>query len=197
MNEINEVGFYMDTDVIIEDEFGIRCNTADEHAEQPYRVGLTKTSLKIGTDRQIRLEDVVGCRVEESYMDNDPRVFILVDTCERINASASRSSRKHGSIRMVVSSGVNKSHNLNVAKKWDRNVKLALQNFNFYQNKKKPFLVFVNPKSGSGKATQLFLKQTVSIWNKANASFEVVLTRKCLWKLNFFNRVVNKRTICF
>lgn len=134
----------MENDVtILEDEFTVR--------DRPLRVGLTTQSLKLGGNRTIRLDDVVGSRIEESYESVDSnQVYLLVETCERSSPEKKRSGRKHSSIRLAISSGVTKSHNLQVAKKWDRGLKMALQNAEFYADKKKAFLVFINPMSGSG-----------------------------------------------
>lgn len=153
---------------ILEDEFTLR--------SESYRVGLTKNSIRLSSDSYVRLiplEDVIGSTVEVSYQSDDQSAFLLLDTCQRI---PSEKNRRQSSIRLASSNGVSKARNLELVRKWDRRLRLLVRNVNYYENKEKPFLVFVNPNSGSGKAGDIFLKHTANIWNKAHVSFEAVTT---------------------
>ncbi len=47
----------------------------------------------------------------------------------------------------------------------------------------KPFLVFVNPVSGSGNARRLVLEHVLKVWNEANVKSRIVLTGE--WYLCF------------
>jgi len=48
----------------------------------------------------------------------------------------------------------------------------------FYERLFKPFLVLVNPKSGSGKAKNIYYERVVPVWAESNQQCKIVFTRK-------------------
>lgn len=68
--------------------------------------------------------------------------------------------RKRLAIELNYSKFTNLKDNLKQLKEW--------QTILDKQLKQKPFLVFVNPNSGSGKASKLCLNNVLKVWNQAN-----------------------------
>ena len=52
----------------------------------------------------------------------------------------------------------------------------SLKASGFGSSTAKPFLVFINPNSGAGKAHLLFKERIVPLWAEANIPYEMVLT---------------------
>jgi hypothetical protein len=58
----------------------------------------------------------------------------------------------------------------------------------FYERLFKPFLVLVNPKSGSGKAKNIYYERVVPVWAESNQQCKIVFTREIfILVTNFFH----------
>lgn len=171
-----EMSEHLLENIILDDEFSYKSDL-----DRLFRVCLCEKHLEVfdNGDAQngkiIHLSDIIGSKVEESYTADDPSAFLIVDICQRLKSG--KNMRKQFSIRLA-SSGKSKQQNFSLVKKWHLHLSKCSDNLDYYENKTKPFLIFVNPNSGSGKANVIFLKHTVNIWNQADAPFEPVITGK-------------------
>lgn len=61
----------------------------------------------------------------------------------------------------------------------------------------KPFLVFINPKSGSGRAKNIYFERALPVWAEANIPDTAVFTRNniivIIWKINRIDLMVDFR----
>lgn len=122
----------------------------------------------------IYFDDIAGTTVEEPYAENDKNAFLILNTypiCEK-------NRRTKVTFELVFEKYETREENLNIAKIW-HNYLESLINYSdvSIQIKPKPFLVFVNPNSGSGKASNIFLKHVTKVWNEASLFNHIIVTR--------------------
>ena len=111
------------------------------------------------------LSDLAGYYLEESFKANDPSVSFIFNFYPKFKKH--KLLRKRLAIELNYSKFTNLKDNLKQLKEW--------QTILDKQLKQKPFLVFVNPNSGSGKASKLCLNNVLKVWNQANITNNIIV----------------------
>lgn len=130
------------------------------------------------TIRTIDYDDLMGCMVEQSNEMQDEQVYLVLNvyTRESTAQQGKKALRKQVCYRLAYGKHDNRAENLQAVNKWHSCLSQILNERNDYDNKRKPFLTFVNPNSGSGKAGGIFLRHAVNIWHQSNVCFETIIT---------------------
>lgn len=118
-------------------------------------------------DWKFQVKDIIGSYIEESYLTNDSSICLVIILYPKYE----NNKRRKLSFELVYKKFEQKSKNLSMVKKF----KNFLDKITKPENSK-PFLVFLNPNSGSGKATKLYFNQVASTWRQANIIFKVIDT---------------------
>ncbi|CAF0716578.1 unnamed protein product [Brachionus calyciflorus] len=150
----------MNENVIIGDFFHLK------NDQTKLKVCLYKTFIEI-SDKKFSLNDFIGFYIEESYLSNDPTVTLALSFYPKLE----NNKRRRVSYELQFKKFKTKSQNLSFVSKF----KDAFDRVTKSDNSK-PFLVFLNPNSGSGKAIKLFFNQIVPMWKEMNIKFKVIDT---------------------
>lgn len=123
-------------------------------------------------DKLVSFNDLVGCSIGKGVKAQDTKAYLTLYTYPKINSNKSQKRK-----RVVIELGLNDhklfDDNYDVLKEWSNEISKCLSRD---PENDKPFLVFVNPNSGSGKATVLFQERILPVWSEANVSFKFVQT---------------------
>lgn len=160
---------------ILSDLFKKRLSDIEEDL---FRVDLYKNRLEIKSVRQDKneclklfLNDIAGSIAEEPFRTNDTNAYLIIHAYPR--SASNKLKRRKLTLEFLYSQNKSASDNLRRVKTWDEKIKGLLRNSS---NETKPFLVFVNPVSGSGNARKIILKHVLKVWNESNISNKVLLT---------------------
>jgi hypothetical protein len=133
----------------------------------------------------IKFEDIAGSAIAKSKKDSDTMVYLTVYAYLFVNKKKSR-KRKQVELEYDVHKTYNE--NMSVVNVWHKRIdQLIKQNItqkyldqtqSILEQINKPFIVFVNPKSGSGLAKSVYQERILSVWSESNVSHKVVFTRK-------------------
>jgi hypothetical protein len=142
-------------------------------------------------EQNIYLSDVIGTQCEAPYKQGDTACSLIINSFPYLSSTRSTQNqkyiqRKKAHFKLDYSKRGNSiEQNNSIVNNWH----VAIRNF---QNKLvdrshvltspdgitqlKPFLVFVNPHSGTGKAVKILLRNVFNIWNEAGISNHIVFT---------------------
>jgi hypothetical protein len=80
-------------------------------------------------------------------------------------------------VELACSASENYEDNFSIINKWQKQISsLVKVSLNGLDEFLKPFLVFVNPKAGAGKAKSIYNERVTPIWSEANQPDTVVFT---------------------
>jgi hypothetical protein len=133
-------------------------------------------STKSNPDKIYYMRDVAGCSVGKSPKQNDLKAYLTIYMYPRVKANNSK--RKREVAIFEYSSKESYENNLEIVKNWSEQLKKMLSK----DLSGKPFLVYINPNSGSGKARNLFLERVKPIWAEASIPYAVVILTKSFLK---------------
>jgi len=159
-----------------------------ENVNVPMRLDLYKNRLEITplvqqSDQKahvIDLVDLAGTLVERPFKTNDTSVYLIVNAYPR--TLNNRLKRRKLTLEFAFDRHKHLIENFNRVNAWHERIN-ALLNGDSVEVVLKPFLVFVNPVSGSGNARRLVLEHVLKVWNEANVKSRIVLTGE--WYLCF------------
>jgi hypothetical protein len=148
-------------------------------------------------DDELRLSDVIGTFAERPYKTNDNSAYLIINAYSANDSNAAGAAALNESNRNQSKSGAkrvklfvelaysndarpnNLKYNMIVVQRWHDTLKWLLSIDKPTNDRcvpKKPYLVFVNPYSGSGKACKLFIKRVAPLWSQAAFPYKIVLT---------------------
>ena len=132
-------------------------------------------SEKLTPDKAFFMRDIAGCSVAKSPKQNDKKAYLTVYMYPRIkkNSCKESSKRKREIAVFEYSNKDTYEGNLEVVKGWSEQLMKMLSR----DLLGKPFIVYINPNSGSGKARTLFLERIKPIWAEASIPYAVILTK--------------------
>ena len=149
------------------------------------QVTLDKTHLSItsldGVEKNaIKLKEITGTKCEKPYRTNSVQCSLIMNAFPSFSNELkltpdglfNQSKRKKVQFELNFSKFQTINENLEVVQKWHDTLSDQLM----VENSSKPFLVFVNPHSGSGKAAKILLKNVFNTWNEVNVSAHVIQT---------------------
>lgn len=160
-------------------------------SNKPLYVCLKSTHLELLPSKNeppylaIKFEDIAGSVIAKGKKESDTMVFLTVYAYIFVNKKKSRKRKQ-----VELEYNVHKTYNENMAvvdvwhKRIDQLVKRNIlhkyvdQSECILEQINKPFIVFVNPKSGSGLAKSIYQERILSVWSESNVSHKVVFTRK-------------------
>ena len=162
--------------VLLSDVFKKRENESDLHRLDLYANRLEIKPLKSDSSNEkvkIFLKDLAGTLVERPFRTNDSNVYLIINAYPR--TTINRLKRRKLSIEFAFNRHKQLKENFNRVNIWHENVDALLKSGKEYSYHK-PFLVFVNPVSGSGKSRRLVLQHVLKVWNEADVRYKIVLT---------------------
>lgn len=131
-------------------------------------------------DTILSIKDVAGSRVAKSPKSDDQSSFLLIYAYIK-NSKNEISKRKRVCYELAFTNFSTYEENSAHISKWfneiDRILKKRLVT-SIGSSKLKPFLVFVNPKAGSGRAKNIYFERVSPIFAEASISDVLVLTQK-------------------
>lgn len=160
----------MESDIIIKDGF-LAANTLRQ-----VDLILDNSEIRITSDsfeQTVQLRDVIGVKCERSYLQGDVKCFLT------ISAFPTTKNEKRAKLYIELAyekSGNSREQNYLVVKKWHDHIHTLIASPHAGSNSTRPFLVFVNPHSGSGRATRILLKSVFNVWNEADFKNQIVIT---------------------
>jgi sphingosine kinase len=150
-----------------------------------------------GNLNELRLSDVIGTFVERPHKTNDNNAYLIINAYPSGETPAGSvvAKRLKLCVELAYSNASrpnNLKYNMIVAQRWHDTLKWLFsiqKSINDRCVPKKPYLVFVNPYSGSGKASKLFIKCVAPIWMQAALPYKIVLTEYSNHAREFVKRV--------
>lgn len=112
-------------------------------------------------------KDIIGCYIQEPYAKNDQKVNLIINFYPKKDGN----KRQNVSLQLNYNKYNKKSINLKKVLNLKKNIDRLIES-----QDSRPFLVFLNPNSGSGKASKLMIYQVVSLWKLANVKFKIIET---------------------
>jgi hypothetical protein len=145
-------------------------------------------------DLVLSLDDVAGVSVGKGHSKSDQRAYLSIYAYVKV-ATKKNAKRKRKTVELACSKHATFSENLTIVYEWEREINTTLRanlqkrsdtiNATCIANIRnpesylsKPFLIFVNPKSGSGKAKSIYYERVLPVWAESNTKDLLVLTRK-------------------
>ncbi len=110
-------------------------------------------------NQTFKLNDLAGVFLEKPFQSDDSSVKLLLYFYVKMKEH--KFARKKLTLELEYDKHKKMNSNLFKVKEWKKAIDLSLK-------KQKPFLVFINPNSGSGKASKLCLNNMLKVWNQAN-----------------------------
>ncbi|XP_071518897.1 sphingosine kinase 1-like [Panulirus ornatus] len=146
--------------------------------------GLTVSSEEDGMlckrkTQVLKASDLAGCVCMKAGV-QESRTHLAYFTLYAYPLSENKKKRTRLTLTFEVDKEDTFEKNLEIANTW-RSAVHAVRNFGTAKpqtDRSKKLLVFVNPKSGPGKAHQIYKKQVASIFGEAEITHEVVLTER-------------------
>ncbi len=130
------------------------------------------------------MKDVAGSIVvQDNVNTNTNEVFWTVYAYPKEKyLSQPQSKRKSQIIKLKCTQFDNFVKNLNLANEWHTNLHFLILNESIKnenrESNEKPFLFYVNPKAGAGKAQKIYNSQILPVLTEANVPHTLVLTSK-------------------
>jgi sphingosine kinase len=163
------------------------------------------------SEQTVYMNDLVGTQCERTYRHDDLTCSLIIHAFPYENACSS-SSNNGGELKKIkrqrshykldcCKPGNSLEQNFELVSHWHNTIK-SLQNKQVDPSFQvtsvedpprthlKPFLVFVNPRSGTGKATKMLLNNVFNIWNEAGLTNHIIFTeylghaKDCVRKLD-------------
>ena len=124
------------------------------------------------TSRVVLIQDISGSALSK-IKDNDFKAYLTIYTYVR----QKNGKRKREELVMELNEFKTYEENFRRAVHWDTELNILLKTS---ENAlaQKPLLIFVNPKSGAGKAKNIFYERALTIFNEAKVPHVLVMTGK-------------------
>ncbi len=116
-------------------------------------------------NQKMMINDLAGYFIEKPFANKDLSVGLVLNFYPKFKKY--KSLRKRLSIDLKYSKCKLLNDNLKKINEWKKALNSIIHANNQFI---KPFLVFLNPNSGSGKASKLWLNNILKVWNEANLS---------------------------
>ena len=156
-------------------------NASKDNDNDLFRIDLYKNRLEIkqvqrdNTNNEclkLFMNDIAGSLVEAPFKTNDTNAYLILYAYPR--SASNRLKRRKLTLEYVYYKHKTVTDNLSRVNIWDEKIKFLLRNHS--QVEPKPFLVFVNPVSGSGNARRIMLRHVLKVWNESNSTNKILLT---------------------
>jgi len=124
----------------------------------------------------LNLQDMTGSFVEKSYSAFDSGAYLILNAYPKTN---NQNKRRKVSIELKFSLYKNLEDNFNYVYNWNLKIDELIKQSNELhgeQSSNKPYLVIINPKSGSGQAPKIFLQNVIKIWTEAKLYNKIIVT---------------------
>lgn len=141
------------------------------------------------SDLILHLNDVAGVRVGQGHEASDVKAYLTFYAYVKPINKKTPSKRKRLSVELAYSKYSTFDENSTACKLWEKQIHDLMKshlnqriqttrNAHMTDTFDKPFLVFVNPKSGSGKAKAIYYERVLPVWAESSTKDTLVLTRK-------------------
>lgn len=134
----------------------------------------------------IFIDDMSGSMIGKSLKKNDKNAYLTIYAYpkeKKKNKKVESLKRKRITVELECGLFNTYDENLMHVNKWQKHLESIIKNKEFdsslvdnNNNNDKPYLVFVNPKSGSGKAKNIYFERIIPVWSEANISDNLFLT---------------------
>lgn len=133
-----------------------------------------KDSNDAGLD--ISIEDMTGSYIEKSYTPFDSGAYLILNAYPKTN---NQNKRRKVSIELKYALNKDLDENFKYVNQWHLKIEELIRKSNEFEEEtstKKPYLVIINPKSGSGQAPKIFLQNVIKIWTEAKIYNKIIVT---------------------
>ena len=134
--------------------------------------------------KALELNDVSGVFIEKASSPYDTNAYLVVNSYPRLSDTDPASKRQKTSIELAYGALRTAQDNYKHLTKWHAKISDLINKYYDKSSRlesterKKKYLVFINPHSGSGRASQLFLNHIVPVFVESQTSHEIILTGK-------------------
>lgn len=137
-----------------------------------------KIEIKDSNDVELNLnlEDMTGSYIEKSYSPFDSGAYLILNAYPK---TVNQNKRRKVSIELKYALNKDLDENYTHVNKWHLKIEELIQKSNQLQDEtssKKPYLVIINPKSGSGQAPKIFLQNVIKICSEAKLYNKIIVT---------------------
>ena len=186
VNQTATIQLFNDASVILSEKF------IYYKSKQSVRVNLHKNLIKFfnlkNPNQEIdpettkpelvfNISDIAGSSICKGHNKSDNKSYLTIYSYLRSKNKPSETKRKRFVVELACSTSENYEDNFLIISKWQKQIssliKVSLNESNEFV---KPFLVFVNPKAGAGKAKNIYNERVTPIWSEANQPDTVVYT---------------------
>lgn len=135
---------------------------------------------QLTTEKLVKVQDISGSALSK-VKNQDTSAYLTIYTYVK-----SKNGKRQRD-ELVLQFNKHDTHEKNVehARLWDKEIKVVLKSVQNVEDHRKPLLIFVNPKSGAGKAKNIFYERSLAILNEANMPHVLVLTGKFNTSLSY------------
>ena len=153
-------------------------------------------------DLVLNISDIAGTSICKGHNKSDNKSYLTIYSYLRSKNKPSETKRKRFVVELACSASENYDDNFLITKKWNTKVSNLIK-VNLFDSKQqqqtnsgneadnisriqeffKPFLIFINPNSGAGKAKSIYNERVTPVWSEANQADTVVYTSKYVFIL--------------
>lgn len=130
----------------------------------------------LDTSKIYSMNDIVGCSIGKGEHSNDLKAYLTIYIYPIGNKKTLK--RKRCTLELEYDKHSTFDKNLDSIKEWSIKLNAILSKNNETEaDQQKPFLVYINPNSGAGKAKNIFFERIVPLWAEANVPYKVIMTK--------------------
>lgn len=127
----------------------------------------------------IQMNDVAGSMIGKSMKKTDKNAYLTIYSYPKFKktAKSEASRRKRFTVELTSFKFDTYDENLIHVNQWHKRIESIIKKKEIGSvNNEKPYLIFVNPKSGAGKAKNIYFERIVPVWAEANIPDTLFLT---------------------
>jgi sphingosine kinase len=160
----------VDTSPLLSDEFNYE-NNGEKVQAYLFNDLIKAVNYRTNKPCFYYMRDMAGCSVAKSQKQNDLKAYLTIYMYPRVKINDLK--RKRDVVIFEYSSKDSYQKNVDVVNIWAEKIRRILSR----DSPSKPFLVYVNPNSGSGKAESLFEERIKPVWAEACIPYMLVKTK--------------------
>ncbi len=127
--------------------------------------------------RSLPLKDLAGSLIGKSGKKNDKNAYLTLYAYPATRKHNELVKRKRLTIELASNKFDTHEENLSYMNQWQKNIEALVKKKELDSDQnEKPYLIFVNPKAGAGKAKNIYYERIVPVWAEANISNILFLT---------------------
>lgn len=180
-SEQNEKALLTDQFTYFESTTSVLVNLFDEKIVF-YDLKTSKLDVPQQPTHVLSIKDIAGSMIGKSGKKLDTKAFLTIYAYPKLKQKKDQSDssrRKRITVDLAMNKFETYNENLINVNQWHKRLEAIIKKRDTNSiNNEKPYLIFVNPTSGSGKAKNIYYERIVPIWAEANIPDTLFLTGK-------------------